>query len=79
MVSDETAKRIADALDRLATAVERKELAVALAAVSDDVKWADAQYMIRILPTTAPLPFTCYRCIPAHAMDWANPCKSHQP
>ena len=76
MVSEETAKRIADALERLDAAVERSDVAAAMAAVPDDVRWSDVQYTTRILPTIVP-PFICYRCIPAHVLDQNNPCKSY--
>ncbi len=78
MVSEETAQRIARALERLATAVERGDVVSAMAALPDDVNRSDIRYMTRILPTTEKLVFTCYRCIPSHTLDWDNPCKNHR-
>lgn len=60
MISESTALRIAQALERLAAAVE-----------------AGQKPAIR-QTTAAAQPFICYRCIPAHVLDWGNPCKSHQ-
>lgn len=64
MVSDETAKRIADALERLAAAVERQSV---------------NQPIVEYRPHTGTSvqPHMCYRCIPAHVLDSAHPCKSY--
>jgi hypothetical protein len=62
MVSEETAKRIAAALERLAAAYEQE--APDYADGTGKSAWL-SQVM-------------CFRCFPPHPMDWHNPCEKYR-
>ena len=64
MVSEKTAKRIAAALERLATAYEQETKSYDYADGTGKSAWL-SQVM-------------CFRCFPSHPMDWHNPCEKYR-
>ena len=64
MVSEETAKRIAAALERLATAYEQETKAYDYEENAGKNSWLSE--------------VMCFRCYPSHPMDWHNPCEKYR-
>lgn len=62
MVSEETAKRIAAALERLAAAYEQETKAF-------EQEAEKSSWLSKVM---------CFRCYPSHPMDWNNPCEKYR-
>lgn len=66
MVSEEKAKRIAAALERLAAAYEQEAKALDQEVKAFEQEAEKSSWVM------------CFRCFPAHPMDWHNPCEKYR-
>ncbi len=69
MVSEETAKRIAAALERLATVYEQETKAYEQEAHDYTDGTGKSAWLSQVM---------CFRCFPSHPMDWHNPCEKYR-